>query len=64
MTHRATHPGYRKLTSRLNLFTQGAPPAKLLYRILTPVNSTHKVVLMALSTRKFSWRFFYEDESL
>ncbi|MDT8443653.1 MAG: hypothetical protein RQ722_05135 [Desulfuromonadales bacterium] len=48
MAHRTTHPSYRKLTSRLNLYTQGAPPAKLLYRVITPVNSTHKVVLLAL----------------
>ncbi|MGK2943994.1 MAG: hypothetical protein ACSLFC_04565 [Desulfuromonadales bacterium] len=40
MAHRTPRSSYEKLTGRLNLYTQGASPAKLLYRIITPVKRT------------------------
>ncbi len=55
MAHRTTHPSYRKLTSRLNLYTQGAPPAKLLYRILALLFSEQEAELVAcLPIRPFT----------
>lgn len=35
MAHRTFHPSYKKLSGRLNLAPQGAPPSRLLYQILS-----------------------------
>ena len=47
MAHRTPRSGYDKLTGRLNLSSQGAPPAELLYRILALLFSEQEAGLVA-----------------
>ena len=55
MAHRAPRSSYRNLTGRLNLFTQGAPPAALLYRILALLFTEREAELVArLPLRPFT----------
>lgn len=55
MAHRTPRSSYEKLTGRLNLFTQGAPPAELLYRILALLFTEQEAELVAsLPIRPFT----------
>lgn len=55
MAHRASRSSYERLIDRLNLFTQGAPPAELLYRILALLFTEREAELVAsLPLRPFS----------
>ena len=47
MAHRTPHSSYQKLTSRLNLYPQGATPSGLLYRILSLLFSEQEAELVA-----------------
>lgn len=47
MAHRTPRSNYQKLTNRLNLFTQGAPPSELLYRILSLLFTEDEAGLVA-----------------
>lgn len=47
MAHRTSRSSYQKLTGRLNLFTQGAPPSELLYRILALLFTEKEAELVA-----------------
>lgn len=47
MAHRAPRSSYQKLSRRLNLFTQGAPPSDLLYQILALLFSEPEAELVA-----------------
>ena len=47
MAHRTSRSGYQKLTRRLNLYTQGAPPSELLYRILALLFTEKEAELVA-----------------
>jgi len=48
VAHRTPRSSYQKLTDRLNLYTQGAPPSKLLYRILSLLFSAQEAELVAV----------------
>ena len=48
MAHLATHSGYQDLVARLNRFPQGAPPSRLLDRILSLLVSEKEAGLVAL----------------
>lgn len=48
MSHHTLKDGYRKLTDRINLFPQGAPPGELLYKILEELFSEKEAGLVAL----------------
>ncbi|MFZ0242290.1 MAG: hypothetical protein WAL90_11655 [Desulfobacterales bacterium] len=59
MATRTVLPAYRRLGQRINKFPQGAPPSELLFKILailkpraarvvTPVDTAYRVVLMAV----------------
>jgi len=48
VAHRTPRSSYQKLTDRLNLYTQGAPPSKLLYRILSLLFSSQEAELVAV----------------
>lgn len=48
MAHLTTGDGYRRFSSRLNLFPQGAPPSPLLHRILALLCSEEEAGLLAL----------------
>lgn len=55
MAHHTLRTSYQKLTHRLNLYPQGAPPADLLYRILALLFSTEEAELVAgLPIRPFT----------
>ena len=55
MAHRTPRSSYRQLTDRLNLYTQGAPPSKLLYHILSLLFSAQEAELVAtLPIRPFT----------
>jgi ferredoxin len=55
VAHRTPRSSYEKLTGRLNLFNQGAPPAKLLYRILALLFTEQEAELVAsLPLRPFT----------
>jgi len=47
MAHRTPRSSYERLTNRLNLFPQGAPPSDLLYQILALLFSTEEAELVA-----------------
>ncbi len=47
MAHRTPRSSYQRLTGRLNLYTQGAPPSELLYRILAMLFSEQEAELVA-----------------
>ncbi len=47
MAHRTSRSGYQQLTGRLNLYTQGAPPSELLYRILALLFTEKEAELVA-----------------
>lgn len=47
MAHRAPRSSYQRLTGRLNLSPQGAPPSELLYRILALLFSEREAELVA-----------------
>ncbi len=47
MAHHTPRASYQKLTHRLNLHPQGAPPAKLLYRILALLFTEQEAELVA-----------------
>ena len=47
MAHHTPRSSYKKLTERLNLFSQGAPPSELLYRILALLFTTEEAELVA-----------------
>ena len=47
MAHRTPRSSYEKLTTRLNLFPQGAPPSELLYQILALLFSAEEAELVA-----------------
>ncbi len=47
MAHRTPRSSYQKLTSRLNLYPQGATPSGLLYRILSLLFSEQEAELVA-----------------
>jgi len=48
MSHLATRPAYSRLTDRLNLFPQGAPPSSLLHGILHLLFTEQEADLVAL----------------
>ena len=48
MAHLATRSGYQDLVARLNRFPQGAPPSRLLDRILSLLVSEREAGLVAL----------------
>jgi len=48
MAHRTPRSSYQRLTNRLNLFPQGAPPSELLYQILTLLFSAEEAELVAV----------------
>ena len=48
MAHTSVRAGYRDLVKRLNLFPQGAPPSRLLYRILEILFSEREARHVAL----------------
>ena len=48
MAHLATHSGYQDLVARLNRFPQGAPPSRLLDRILSLLVSEREAGLVSL----------------
>ena len=48
MAHHATKSGYVQLVDRLNQFPQGAPPSKLLYKILEMLFSEKEAKLVSL----------------
>ena len=48
MSHHTARESYRKLTERINLFPQGAPPTELLYRILEVLFTPQEAELVAL----------------
>ncbi len=48
MAHHALKSGYERLTERLNRFPQGAPPSKLLFRILSVLFSEKEAELVAV----------------
>ena len=55
MAHRTPRSSYAKLTNRLNLFSQGAPPSDLLFRILALLFSAEEAELVAgLPLRPFT----------
>jgi NAD-dependent dihydropyrimidine dehydrogenase PreA subunit len=55
MAHRTPRSSYQKLSDRLNLYTQGAPPSKLLYHILSLLFSAQEAELVAaLPIRPFT----------
>lgn len=55
MAHHTPRSSYQKLTDRLNLYTQGAPPSKLLFRILSLLFSAQEAELVAaLPIRPFT----------
>ncbi len=55
MAHRTPRSSYQQLTGRLNLYTQGAPPSELLYRILALLFSEQEAELVAaLPIRPFT----------
>lgn len=55
MAHRIPRSSYQKLTGRLNLYSQGAPPAELLYRILALLFTEREAELVAgLPIRPFT----------
>ena len=55
MAHRTPRSSYQKLTDRLNLYTQGAPPSKLLFQILSLLFSAQEAELVAaLPIRPFT----------
>jgi ferredoxin len=47
MAHRTPRSSYRRLTDRLNLFPQGAPPSQLLYQILSLLFTSEEAELVA-----------------
>ncbi len=47
MAHRTPRSSYQTLTNRLNLYTQGAPPSELLYRILALLFTEKEAELVA-----------------
>jgi ferredoxin len=47
VAHHTSRSSYQKLTGRLNLYTQGAPTSKLLYRILAMLFSEQEAELVA-----------------
>jgi ferredoxin len=47
MAHHTPRSSYKKLTERLNLFSQGAPPSEFLYRILALLFTTEEAELVA-----------------
>ena len=55
MAHRTPRSNYKRLTDRLNLFPQGAPPSDLLYQILALLFSAEEAALVAaLPIRPFT----------
>jgi len=55
VAHRTPRSSYQKLTDRLNLYTQGAPPSKLLFQILSLLFSAQEAELVAeLPIRPFT----------
>ena len=48
MAHAVTHPGYKRLTERINRFPQGAPPSDLLYAILKMLFTEEEAERVAL----------------
>ncbi|MEJ2520310.1 MAG: 4Fe-4S binding protein, partial [Desulfuromonadales bacterium] len=57
MAHRTPRSSYRKLTDRLNRFSQGAPPSALLYRILALLfNEREAELVAALPIKPFTAR--------
>jgi ferredoxin len=55
VAHRTPRSSYEKLSGRLNLYTQGAPPSELLYRILALLFSDEEAELVAaLPIRPFT----------
>jgi ferredoxin len=48
MAHHTPRSSYEKLTGRLNLFSQGAPPSQLLYRILALLFSHEEAEKVAM----------------
>ncbi len=48
MAHHTVRSGYRNLVERLNRFPQGAPPSKLLYRILEMLFSEEEAEFVSL----------------
>jgi len=55
MAHRTPRSSYQKLTGRLNLYTQGAPPSALLYQILALLFTAKEAELVAaLPIRPFT----------
>ena len=55
MAHRTPRSSYQRLTDRINLFSQGAPPADLLYQILALLFSAEEAELVAaLPVRPFT----------
>lgn len=48
MSHQTAKESYRKLSERLNRFPQGAPPTKLLFRILEVLFSAEEAELLSL----------------
>jgi hypothetical protein len=48
MSHATLRNSYQSLTDRLNLFPQGAPPSKLLFRILEVLFTRDEAALVAL----------------
>ncbi|PLX75902.1 MAG: (Fe-S)-binding protein [Desulfuromonas sp.] len=55
MAHLTPRSSYHRLTQRLNLYSQGAPPSELLYRILALLFSDREAELVAaLPIRPFS----------
>ncbi len=69
MAHRTPRSSYEQLTGRLNLYSQGAPPSQLLYRILALLFTSEEAELVArLPIKPFTaeqaarnWRLSLDD---